>query len=398
MSVRASLEAGTMDNMHNKTTDARDCSAMTSPRRQLTQSPLLDAAFGVQPAHRPVWFMRQAGRSLPEYRRVREKIGMLDACFTPDIAAEITLQPVRRHNVDAAIFFSDIIIPLKAAGIDIDIAAGRGPVVDMPIRSRREIDSLPELEPSALSSIGEAIRNIIDELRDDQALIGFAGAPFTMASYLIEGGPSKTHQKTKAMIYADPESWHALMRILTEYVKVFLGVQIDAGIDAMQLFDSWAGYLRARDYEEFVAPYSSEIFTFVRERSSHGGRHPIPRIHFGVTSGELLGSMAGTGPDVVGVDWRVDMTIAAERVTTAVIAKDTARQCKPLALQGNLDPALLFAGDKAVDREIDRLLTTTDQLISGGKISGHIVNLGHGVLPDTDPEIISHIVEKVHSW
>ena len=387
-----------MNRMHGMSTNSGDSPDIASSRRTLSQSSLLDAANGATPHHRPVWFMRQAGRSLPEYRKLRENIGMLEACFTPDAAAEITLQPVRRHNVDAAIFFSDIVVPLKAAGIGVEIVAGRGPVVDRPIRSRADIDSLPELDPDSISAIGEAVQEIIGELRDDQALIGFAGAPFTIASYLIEGGPSKTHQHTKAMMHADPDSWHALMRVLTDYIKVFLGVQIDAGIDAMQLFDSWAGYLHARDYTDLVAPYSAEIFRFVSERSSQGGRRPIPRIHFGVTTGELLGPMVQTGPDVMGVDWRVDMATAAQRINVALADKNGEPGPGALALQGNIDPALLFAGEEAVDKEIDRLLTTTDQLISEGKISGHIVNLGHGVLADTDPDIISHIVEKVHSW
>ena len=387
-----------MNRMHGMSTNSGDSPDIASSRRTLSQSSLLDAANGATPHHRPVWFMRQAGRSLPEYRKLRENIGMLEACFTPDAAAEITLQPVRRHNVDAAIFFSDIVVPLKAAGIGVEIVAGRGPVVDRPIRSRADIDSLPELDPDSISVIGEAVQEIIEELRDDQALIGFAGAPFTIASYLIEGGPSKTHQHTKAMMHADPDSWHALMRVLTDYIKVFLGVQIDAGIDAMQLFDSWAGYLHARDYTDLVAPYSAKIFRFVSERSSQGGRRPIPRIHFGVTTGELLGPMVQTGPDVMGVDWRVDMATAAQRINVALADKNGEPGPGALALQGNIDPALLFAGEEAVDKEIDRLLTTTDQLISEGKISGHIVNLGHGVLADTDPDIISHIVEKVHSW
>ena len=387
-----------MNRMHGMSTNSGDSPDIASSRRTLSQSSLLDAANGATPHHRPVWFMRQAGRSLPEYRKLRENIGMLEACFTPDVAAEITLQPVRRHNVDAAIFFSDIVVPLKAAGIGVEIVAGRGPVVDRPIRSRADIDSLPELDPDSISVIGEAVQEIIEELRDDQALIGFAGAPFTIASYLIEGGPSKTHQHTKAMMHTDPDSWHALMRVLTDYIKVFLGVQIDAGIDAMQLFDSWAGYLHARDYTDLVAPYSTEIFRFVSARSSQGGRRPIPRIHFGVTTGELLGPMAQTGPDVMGVDWRVDMATAAQRINVALADKNGDLGPGAMALQGNIDPALLFAGKEAVDKEIDRLLTTTDQLISEGKISGHIVNLGHGVLADTDPDIISHIVEKVHSW
>lgn len=388
-------------------------------RRNLPHAPFLQAIRGEQPSRRPVWFMRQAGRSLPEYRALRANVAMLDSCFQPELAAEITLQPVRRHDVDAAIFFSDIVVPLKAAGIPIDIVPGRGPVVDMPVADRAAIDALPSLAPEQLAPIHEAVRLTLDGLTDTQVLIGFAGAPFTVASYLIEGGPTKTHQRTKALMHGDPESWHSLMRTLTDYIITFLKVQINAGVDAIQLFDSWAGFLPDRDYRTFVAPYSQEIFAAVAAAAPG-----LPRIHFGVTTGELLGSMALTGPDVMGVDWRVDMAAAAQRINAALgeevhsslrqaagtdsvgadgsasdaaLLGSSAHQPGDIVLQGNLDPALLAAGPTIIDREINHLVRTTDELIATGQIRGHIVNLGHGVLPDTRAEDITRAVATIHS-
>mgnify|MGYP002723006908 FL=1 len=224
-------------------------------RRDLTNAPLLEAAHGRTPSRTPVWFMRQAGRSLPEYREVREGIPMLDSCFMPELLAEITLQPVRRHDVDAAILFSDIVVPLKAAGVDVEIVPGRGPVMGEAVRSRSDVDKLPLLDDE-VAAVSDGIRIILDELNDTQALIGFVGAPFTLASYLIEGGPSKNHEKTKAMMHAEPETWHALMRRLVPTIIAFLRTQVEAGIDAMQLFDSWAGFLTDADYREFVLPLS----------------------------------------------------------------------------------------------------------------------------------------------
>lgn len=354
---------------------------ITRARRDIPDAPLLAAAAGRTPSRTPVWFMRQAGRSLPEYRQVREGIPMLDSCFMPELASTITLQPVTRHDVDAAIFFSDIVVPLKAAGIPIDIVAGRGPVVEKPIRTLDDVRALPPLDPTALAPISQAISLTLDGLTPSQALIGFAGAPFTVASYLVEGGPSKTLAATKRMMHSQPDTWAALMDVLTGYISTFLSVQVGAGIDAMQLFDSWAGYLPARDYRQYVAPYSRRIFDHIAAISD------IPRIHFGVVTGELLADMSACGPDVVGVDFRVDLADAAARIPG----------CANLALQGNLDPALLQAGDAVVGAEIERIVATGRSLVESGAIKGHIFNLGHGVLPDTDPEAITRAVEKVHA-
>lgn len=344
-------------------------------RRDLAHAPLLEAAHGRTPSRTPVWFMRQAGRSLPEYRQVREGIPMLDSCFMPELLAEITLQPVRRHDVDAAILFSDIVVPLKAAGLDIEIVPGKGPVVAQPIRTRADVDRLPLLDDS-VAAVADGIRLILGELTDTQALIGFVGAPFTLASYLIEGGPSKNHEKTKAMMHAEPETWHALMRRLVPTITAFLRTQVEAGIDAMQLFDSWAGFLTERDYREFVLPYSVEILASVEGE--------IPRIHFGVATGEILGAMSDAGSEVMGVDWRVPLDVAATRFSS------------PRVLQGNLDPALLFAGDDVVRREVARIKAEAARAVEAGTATGHIFNLGHGVLPTTDADAITRAVATIH--
>ena len=344
-------------------------------RRDLTNAPLLEAACGRTPSRTPVWFMRQAGRSLPEYREVREGIPMLDSCFMPELLAEITLQPVRRHDVDAAILFSDIVVPLKAAGVDVEIVPGRGPVMGEAVRSRSDVDKLPLLDDE-VAAVADGIRLILDELSDTQALIGFVGAPFTLASYLIEGGPSKNHEKTKAMMHAEPETWHALMRRLVPTIIAFLRTQVEAGIDAMQLFDSWAGFLTEADYREFVLPYSVEIFESVAGE--------IPRIHFGVSTGELLGAMSEAGSEVMGVDWRVPLDTAATRFAS------------PRVLQGNLDPAMLFAGTDVVRSEVARIKAEAARAIAAGDATGHIFNLGHGVLPTTDADAITEAVRIIH--
>lgn len=337
-------------------------------------APLLDAIAGKTPTRTPVWFMRQAGRSLPEYRKAREGISMLDSCFMPELLAEITLQPVRRHDVDGAILFSDIVVPLKAAGLPIDIVPGRGPVLAEPIRTLDDVNNLPILDTD-VPEVQEGIRIIQEELTEQQTLIGFAGAPFTLASYLIEGGPSKNHEKTKAMMHAEPEVWHTLMKRLTPTIINWLRGQIDAGIEAMQLFDSWAGYLTERDYREFVLPYSTEILSTVAD---------IPRIHFGVGTGEILGAMSEAGSEVMGIDWRVPLDVAAKRVQAKV-------------LQGNLDPAILFAGTEAMTREINRIKGEAATAIANGDAIGHIFNLGHGVMPTTDPDAITEAVKIIHS-
>lgn len=336
----------------------------------LHDSPFLRACRRLPVDHTPVWFMRQAGRSLPEYRRVRADVPMLEACARPDMIVEITMQPVRRHNVDAAIYFSDIVVPLKAIGVDLDIRTGVGPVVAEPIRDDAGVKRLRDLEPDDVGFVTEAVGRLVEEL-DGRPLIGFAGGPFTLASYLIEGGPSKNHERTKALMYGEPEVWAELMRRLSAITLGFLKVQIDAGASAVQLFDSWAGALSAEDYRENVLPYSAWIFEELAGRE-------VPRIHFGVGTGELLSLLSEAGADVVGVDWRVPLDKAAQRVQPGT------------ALQGNLDPATLFAPWSAVE---ERARSVLDR---GRAAEGHIFNLGHGVLPTTDPDMLTRLTEFVH--
>lgn len=319
----------------------------------------------------PVWFMRQAGRSLPEYRELREGTGMLEACRTPDMVCEITLQPVRRHGVDAAILFSDIVVPLAAIGIDVDIVAGTGPVVAEPIRTADQVEKLRDLTPDDVDYVATAVRMLRAEL-GTTPLIGFAGAPFTLASYLVEGGPSRNHAQTKALMHGAPDIWHALCRRLAAITGQFLTVQIDAGASAIQLFDSWAGALSRADYEEFVAPHSAAALAAVGDKG-------VPRIHFGVGTGHLLDAMADAGADVVGVDWRTPLDQAAARVGERPV-------------QGNLDPGLLLAPEAVVERQVRRILA------EGKAATGHIFNLGHGVLPETDPGALTRTVEMVHEY
>ena len=321
--------------------------------------------------HTPVWFMRQAGRSLPEYRKVREGIPMLESCTRPELVCEITLQPVRRHGVDAAIYYSDIVVPLKAIGIDLDIKPGVGPVVERPIRTRADLAQLRDLTPEDVSYVTDAIGLLTAEL-GSTPLIGFAGAPFTLASYLVEGGPSRTYENAKAMMYGDPELWADLLDRLAEITAAFLQVQIEAGASAVQLFDSWAGALAPADYRRSVMPASSKVFQAV---AGYG----VPRIHFGVGTGELLGLMGEAGADVVGVDWRVPLDEAARRVGPGK------------ALQGNLDPTVLFAPQEAVETKAREVLD------SAAGLEGHVFNLGHGVMPATDPDALTRLVEYVHT-
>ncbi|MDN5582870.1 MAG: uroporphyrinogen decarboxylase [Corynebacterium sp.] len=364
-------------------------------RRASQDAPLLAAVRGETPSRRPAWMMRQAGRSLPEYRELRREVGMLDSCFRPDLLAEITMQPVRRHDADAAILFSDIVVPLKAAGVAVDIVAGRGPVLESPVRSAEAVQALPVVEAAQLEAVVEGIGGILEELRDDQVLIGFAGAPFTLASYLIEGGPSKNHGVTKAMMYSQPQLWHALMEKLTPTVVRFLQVQIEAGADAVQLFDSWAGFLSLRDYREFVAPYTERIIAAVRP-------YGVPVTHFGVNTGELLGEMAAVGPDMIGVDWKTPMDVAARRVAADLAAAHDAGDPRVpagrtvRAVQGNLDPAILLAGPDVIAEQVARVIAEGDRAVAEGNALGHVFNLGHGVLPETDPDAITRAFAEVH--
>jgi uroporphyrinogen decarboxylase len=324
----------------------------------------------------PVWFMRQAGRSLPEYVRVREGIGMLEACARPDLVTEITLQPVRRYGVDAAILYSDIVVPLHAAGIDLTIEPGVGPVIGQPIRTATDVAALPALHPAALAPVGEAIRLLVAAL-GDTPLIGFAGAPFTLASYLVEGGPSRDHARTKALMAGDPGLWDALLGRIAEISATALLVQISAGVHAVQLFDSWAGVLSREEYERSAAPYSARVLAAVAAASD------VPRIHFGVGTGELLVPMAAAGADVIGVDFRVRLDEAADRV---------ARGAGPRPVQGNLDPALLLAPWDAVAPRTLRMLRLA------AAAPGHVANLGHGVLPQTDPDQLARLVDLIHGY
>jgi uroporphyrinogen decarboxylase len=315
--------------------------------------------------------MRQAGRALPEYRALRAGVTMLDACRRPDLIVEITLQPVRRYGVDAAILFSDIVLPLKALGVDLDIVPGIGPVIATPIATNADVERLPDFDPSAFDFVRAAVGELVSEL-GATPLIGFAGAPYTLASYLVEGGPSRDHAKTKALMQADPQLWNALLSKLAAISGGFLREQALAGASAVQLFDSWAGGLAPDDYRERALPHSAACLAAVADLD-------VPRIHFGVGTGEILGDMATAGVEVVGVDWRVPLDRAAQRVRPGQ------------ALQGNLDPALLFAPWDAVRAK------AIDIVERGRAAAGHIFNLGHGVLPDTDPDVLTRLVELIHS-
>jgi uroporphyrinogen decarboxylase len=332
--------------------------------------PLLRACRGEVLDRPPVWFMRQAGRSLPEYRKVRDDVPMLEACSRPEMVVELTLQPVRRYGVDAAILFSDIVVPLHAVGIGIEIEPGVGPVLEQPIQTRADLDVLRALEPADVSYVADAVGALVSEL-GTTPLIGFAGAPFTLASYLVEGGPSRTHERTKALMYADPDLWHDLLARIADISAGFLRVQIEAGAAAVQLFDSWAGVLSAADYERCALPHSAAVLNAI-------GDLDVPRIHFGVGTGELLALMGAAGAEVIGVDWRVPLDEAARRVPGK-------------ALQGNLDPAVLAAGWPVVEREVRRIVT------EGRAARGHVFNLGHGVLPSTDPDVLARVVEFLHA-
>ena len=329
-------------------------------------------AYRREPTGRtPVWFMRQAGRYQPRYRELRERYGILEICRTPELAAEVTELPVRELGVDAAILFSDIVVPVAAMGVDVRIEEGRGPVVDHPLRDRSDVERLRPLEPDAdvpfvLEAIGQLVRGL------DVPLIGFSGAPFTLASYLIEGGPSRDFVRTRALMLGDPSLWRALMERLADAVLGYLRAQVRAGAAAVQLFDSWVGVLSPHDYDEFVLPYTRTILEGLEGLD-------VPRIHFGVGTGELLTRMRQAGADVIGVDWRVPLDVAWDRLGPGV------------GVQGNLDPASLLAPWEVVERH------ALDVLRRAGGRPGHVFNLGHGVLPETSPDALRRLVELVHA-
>ncbi|MFT2817339.1 uroporphyrinogen decarboxylase [Leifsonia sp. A12D58] len=355
-------------------------------------SRLITAYQGSRPDVTPVWFMRQAGRSLPEYRELRVGTQMLEACLTPELASEITLQPVRRHGVDAGIFFSDIVVPLKLVGVDVSIVAGKGPVLGKAVRTAADVAELVALDPAvlddALAPIREAVTRTTDEL-GTTPLIGFAGAPFTLAAYLVEGGPSKDHIHARTLMHSDPEAWAVLMAWTAEVTGKFLRAQILAGASAAQLFDSWAGALSLDDYTKYVAPASALAISHVQDltyetRSAdlaadpESVRNSVPIVHFGVGTSELLKAMHDIGADVVGVDYRVQLDEASRRLGGNV------------PVQGNIDPALLAAPWPVLEAHV------LDVLEKGRTAPSHVLNLGHGVPPETDPAVLTRVVNLVH--
>ena len=319
----------------------------------------------------PVWFMRQAGRYLPEYRRLRERYGLMELCRHPELAAEITLMPVHRFAVDAAIIFADLMTPLEAMGVDFEVQEGVGPIIAHPIRSPDDVQKLPVPDDDAIApATMQAIQIVKGEL-NGLPLIGFAGAPFTLASYLVEGGPSRDFAQTRAFMFRHPKAWHQLMAKLTETVVRYITAQVQAGADAVQIFDSWVGCLSPTDYCEFVLPHMCQLF----ERTAP---LRVPRILFGTGTATLLPLMRQAGSEVIGLDWRVPLDEAWQALDFAV------------AVQGNLDPAVLLADWAVVERHTMNILRRTK-----GK-AGHIFNLGHGILPQTDPSIIARLVDFVH--
>jgi uroporphyrinogen decarboxylase len=333
-------------------------------------SALIRAYRGERSASLPVWFMRQAGRSLPEYRALRAGGAMLDACLTPEIASELTIQPVRRHGVDAAIFFSDIVIPAKLAGVSVEIVPGKGPVFEHPIRTASDVAALRPIDPDALAPIREGVAAAVG-LLGPTPLIGFAGAPFTLASYLVEGGPSKDQQRARTLMFSDPHAWAALLNWCADIAGEFLLAQIEGGASAVQLFDSWVGSLSEVNYLRRVAPHSRRVFDHLRGLD-------VPKVHFGVGSGEMLHAMHSVGAEVMGVDWRVPLDEAERRLGGGV------------PLQGNIDPALLAAPWPILEAHV------RDVVDRGRSAPSHVVGLGHGVPPDTDPDVLTRMVELVH--
>ena len=333
--------------------------------------PFLAASRGESANRTPVWFMRQAGRSLPEYRAVRGEGSILEAIKKPDLAAEITLQPVRRHGVDAAVLYSDIVVPAHAVGFGIDVAPGTGPVAQNPLRSSADMVRLRPLELSDIEYVTDTVMILARELT--VPLLAFAGAPFTVASYLIEGRPSRTYQNTKRMMHTDEVLWHEVMERLVQHSVTFISAQLSAGAEAFQVFDSWAGALGRADYDRFVKPHTTAVF------SQLAALHPgVAGIHYGIGCDHLLESMNTVGNSVIGLDWRTPISQARNRLGAGTV------------VQGNLDPALVLAGTDVA------LAGADDVLAENGGHPGHIFNLGHGVQPDTDPGVLEAIVAHVH--
>ena len=339
-------------------------------RHRHADGPFIRACRGEAHDTVPVWFMRQAGRALGEYRAIRERHSFEEVIHTPDLAAEVTLQPIRRYGTDAAILFSDIVTPLQGLGIGVTIEPGVGPVVEQPFRAATDLDRLRPLVPEEdVPYVLETVDHLVDEL--DVPLIGFAGAPFTLASYLVEGGPSRSYSRTKAMMFRDELTWHRLMDLLAEVTLASLRAQVAHGASAVQLFDSWAGALAPIDYERYVLPHTTRILEGLEDLE-------VPRIHFGVATGELLTLMAQAGADVVGVDWRVPLAEGRRRIPEGV------------GFQGNLEPAVCLGPWEHVAERV------RDVLAQAGGRPDHVFNLGHGVLPETDPAILRKVVELVH--
>ena len=337
----------------------------------LPGDPFLAASRGQAASHTPVWFMRQAGRSLPEYRAIRGEGSILQAIKQPDLAAEFTMQPVRRYGVDAAVLYSDIVVPAHAVGFGIDVAPGTGPVASSPLRERADFARLREMESGDISYVIETVQTLVKELK--VPLLAFAGAPFTVASYLIEGRPSRTYQNTKRMMRHDTALWHDIMARLVQHSVEFISAQLTAGAEAFQVFDSWAGALSRPDYDTYVRPHTTAVFTQLAQR------HPgVAGIHFGIGCDHLLESMNAVGNAVIGLDWRTSITDARTRLGANTI------------VQGNLDPALVLAGSEIA------LEGAAAVLADNAQHPGHIFNLGHGVQPDTDPAVLADVVSFVH--
>jgi uroporphyrinogen decarboxylase len=340
-------------------------------RQPTSDASFLNAAAGLPAAHTPVWFLRQAGRSLPEYRAARGEGSILDAIKQPSLAAEFTMQPVRRYGVDAAVLYSDIVVPAHAVGFGVDVEPGTGPVVEQPLRTIADLKRLRPLEPDDVSYVADTVDLLVGEL--PVPLLSFAGAPFTVASYLIEGGPSRTFRHTKAMMYTDELLWHRVMERLAESAITFIDLQLVHGARAFQLFDSWAGALSVVEYDRFVFPHSERVFSELRDR------HPdVAGIHFGVGCDHLLERMYAAGPSVIGLDWRTPIATARAR-----LGADT-------VVQGNLDPSLVLAGTETALAGARRVLA------DNAGHPGHVFNLGHGVDKDSDPAVLQAVVDLVH--